>query len=275
MPNTRLDLHIHSALSPCASEEMRPPEVLLTAERQGLHLVGIVDHSTGRNGWAFFEAAAAFEVQVLAGLEIESSEGVHLLALFDERAGLEDFDALVAAHLPGGLNRPEVLGPQFLLDAWGEVLGEDERLLIAAVDLGIERLCGMIADHGGISIAAHVDRAANGLLPTLGFVPPGLPVDLLEVSWRMTRAEARARWPELAAWPLVCGSDAHVLAEIGKGSTVVGDGNGTGWRGLKPPPMRSVRRPQAVSPGRDGNGPRPLREWAMAIAEELRGTGDA
>lgn len=274
MPNTRVDLHIHSALSPCASEEMRPPEVLLTAEQRGLQVVGIVDHSTGRNGWAFFEAAAAFEVQVLAGLEIESSEGVHLLALFDQRDALEDFDALIAPHLPHACSRPDVLGPQFLLDEWGEVIGEEERLLIAAVDLGLDRLVAMIADHEGLSIAAHVDRAANGLMHTLGFVPPKLQVDLLEVSWRMTRAEAKARWPELANWPLICGSDAHALEEIGQGSTVVGVD-----RGLKPPASR------IVPPGRNGEvavGDRShgshgshsshisLREWVAAVAEGLR-----
>ena len=264
MPNALLDLHIHSALSPCASEEMRPPAVLLTAERQGLDVVGIVDHSTGRNGWAFLEAAPAFAVQVLAGLEIESSEGVHLLALFEGRAALEDFDRLVAQHLPGGLNRPELLGPQLLVDEWGHVLGEEPRLLITAVDLGLERLVAMIAAHEGLSIAAHVDRAANGLLPTLGFVPPKLQVDLLEVSWRMTRAEARQRWPELRDWPLICSSDAHVLEEIGQGSTTVAVGD------------RSHGGPVAAGSRSYGSlGGNGLREWAAAVAEELRGDGDA
>ncbi len=288
MPNTCLDLHIHSALSPCADEAMRPPAVLLTAERRGLDVVGIVDHSTGRNGWAFLAAAAAFGVQVLAGLEIESSEGVHLLALFDAREGLEDFDGLVAQHLPGGSNRPEVLGPQLLLDEWGEVIGEEQRLLITAVDLGVERLVGMIADHGGLSIAAHVDRNANGLLPTLGFVPPKLQVDLLEVSWRMTPAEARQRWPELEAWPLIRSSDAHVLEEIGQGRTVAE----VGGRGDGSPPLPlSLARGAAARSGEgnghgrgngsDKGGPadsrlfRGLREWAAELAEAVRVSEDA
>ncbi|MBU0607051.1 MAG: PHP domain-containing protein [Armatimonadetes bacterium] len=309
MNTTRLDLHIHSALSPCASEEMRPPAVLLTAEQRGLQVVGIADHSTGRNGWAFFEAAAAFEVEVLAGLEIESSEGVHLLALFDNRHPLEDFEAAIATHLPGGRNRPDVLGPQFLLDEWGEVIGEEERLLITAVDLGLERLAEMIAAHEGLSIAAHVDRVANGLLPTLGFVPPHLPVDFLEVSWRMTRTEARRRWPELAKWPLVCSSDAHALDEIGQGNTLVagdlGLGRGDG-DGSSPLPLSLARGTDARSGEGDDNGtnlPHPypspspairprgqergtdygtLREWGAALAEALRrgagasrGDGDA
>lgn len=243
-----LDLHIHSALSACAHEQMRPPEVLLTAERRGVEVVGVVDHSTGRNGWAFFEAAAAFEVRVLAGMEVESSEGVHLLALFSQREALDDFEALVAAHLPPGQNRPDILGPQQLLDEWGEVIGEEERLLITAVDLGLERLALLIAERGGMSIAAHVDRSANGLMPTLGFVPPKLQVDLFEVSCRMTREQARARWPELARRPLICGSDAHDLDAIGRCAC-------------------------EVQIGLPGGGD--LRQWAGELAEALRVMGDA
>jgi predicted metal-dependent phosphoesterase TrpH len=288
MPNSSLDLHIHSALSPCAAEEMRPPAVLLMAERQGLDVVGIVDHSTGRNGWAFLEAAPAFAVRVLVGLEIETSEGVHLLALFGDRAALEDFDALIAQHLPGGRNRPEVLGPQLLLDEWGEVIGEDDRLLISAVDLGLERLADMIAAHEGVSIAAHVDRAANGLLPTLGFVPPKLRVDLMEVSWRTTRSLARQRWPELGDWPLVCSSDAHVLEEIGKGRTVVGgEGKGNGSSPLALSLARGTAAGEGEGEGRGngkggGNGlpagswrSYGLRAWVAEVAEALRGDGDA
>lgn len=218
------------------------------AERRGVEVVGVVDHSTGRNGWAFFEAAAAFEVRVLAGMEVESSEGVHLLGIFSDRDAVDDFEAVIAAHLPPGQNRPDILGPQLLLDEWGEVVGEEGRLLITAVDLGLERLCGMIAERGGMSIAAHVDRSANGLMPTLGFVPPRLQVDLLEVSWRMTREQARERWPELAHWPLICGSDAHDLEAIGRCAC-------------------------EVDTGLPGTGD--LRQWAGELAEALRVTGHA
>ena len=223
---------------------MRPPEVLLTAERRELQVVGIVDHSTGRNGRAFAEAAPAFAVQVLVGIELESSEGVHLLALFDDVIALTAFDALIATHLPPARNDPRVLGPQQLLDAWGHVIGEDERLLIAAVDVGLERLVAWIADHGGLSIAAHVDRTANGLLPTLGFIPPRLRVDLLEVSWRMTREDAVRRWPDLRGRPLICGSDAHVLDDIGRCGCCV---------------------EELPAPGDIG-----LHEWAAALAEAVR-----
>lgn len=244
-----MDLHIHSALSPCGSEEMTPPLVLMTAEQQGLQVVGIVDHSTGQNGWAFWEAAPAFSVWVWAGLEVESKEGVHLIALFDDREALQSFERLIAQHLPHKRNRPEILGKQLLLNEWGDVIGEEERLLLAATDMSLERIADITRDYGGLSIAAHIDRTMNGLLPVLGFIPPHLRVDLLELSKHWTRAQAYQQWPELRGWPLVLGSDAHQLDEIG-----------------------SVRTILEITPPRASYS---IRQWGALFAEALRNKENA
>ncbi|MEI6500765.1 MAG: PHP domain-containing protein [Armatimonadota bacterium] len=238
-----IDLHIHSALSPCGGDEMAPPAVLLTAERMGLATIGIVDHSTAGNAASFFLAAQAFEVRVLAGLEIESAEGVHLLALFDYPEAARSMTELVASHQPRACNRPEVVGAQRLLDEYGEVVGEEERLLIAAADLTVEQIAAATREREGLSLAAHIDRRSNGLLSTLGFIPPRLAVDLFEVSRHLSVEEARRRWPELVGRPLLQGSDAHYLHEIGQSSTEV--------------PER-LARPFA-----------PLREWGRQLAAEL------
>lgn len=235
-----LDLHIHSALSPCGGAEMAPPAVLLTAERRGLATIGIVDHSTAGNAEAFLNAAQAFDVNVLVGLEIESAEGVHLLALFDNSKAARSMEQVVAAHQPDACNRRDVVGAQCLLDEYGEVLGEEDRLLIAAARLTVEQLAAETHERGGLSVAAHIDRRSNGLLPTLGFIPPRLQVDLFEISPHLSPEEACRRWPELVGRPLMRGSDAHYLDEIGRAPTLV---------------------PQALARPSE-----PLRDWAKQIA---------
>lgn len=216
-----VDLHIHTALSPCGDESMRPGEVLLSAERRGIAVVGIVDHCTARNAKAFLDASAAFDVRVLVGLEVESAEGVHILALFDSLDAATDMDRLVADHLPDLRNRPDVLGDQQLLDAWGHVIGTDDRLLVTATDLTIEQIARHTADRRGLSIPAHVDRSLNGLFRVLGMVPPGLRVPAFEVSASTTPDKARERWPQLAEICLLTSSDAHVPEDIGRAMTFV------------------------------------------------------
>lgn len=241
------DLHVHSALSPCGADEMTPPGMLLTAERRGIRVLGVVDHGTARNAAAFLEAAQAFDVRLFVGLEVESAEGVHILALFDTAEAALDMDAVIAGHLPGLPNRPDLFGEQHLVDEWGNRVGVDERLLVTATDLPIERIALLTSERGGLSIPAHIDRPANGLLPTLGFVPPDLQVELFELSPHLAPADARARWPELAGRPLMSGSDAHCLADIGRATT-------------------------ALSP-QLAQAPLNACEWGRALARELLGGG--
>jgi len=150
---------------------------------------------------------------------VESAEGVHILTLFDSAEAAMAMDARVAEHLPDRLNRVAVFGEQHLLDEWGAIRGEDPRLLCAATDLGVEEIADLAADRGGLSLPAHIDRRANGLLPTLGFVPPGLHADLWELSPHLRPRQARALWPELQTRALVNGSDAHFLADLGGAPT--------------------------------------------------------
>jgi len=243
-----IDLHVHTALSPCAAEEMTPPAILLQAERRGIRVVGVVDHSTARNAQAVLEAAPAFEVRVLVGLEIESAEGVHILALFDAAEAAMAMDARVAEHLPDRLNRIDVFGPQYLLDPMGDVTGEDSRLLSTAVDLGIEQIADLTVAEGGLAVPAHIDRRANGLLPTLGFVPPGLQADLWELSPNVRPRKAREMWPELRTRALMNGSDAHFPEDIGDVPTWI--------------------------PAQLADAPLCLADWGREVARELLGQAE-
>lgn len=65
-------------------------------------------------------------------------------------------------------------------------------------------------------MAAHVDREGFGLVGQLGFVPPALELDALEVSPRAELRDWSVRWRE---FPVITSSDAHRLSEIGRSST--------------------------------------------------------
>lgn len=236
-----IDLHVHTALSPCGDEAMRPAEILLSAERRGIRVLGVVDHSTAGNARAVLEAAPAFDLRVLVGLEVESAEGVHLLGLFDSAEAALSMDEEVSAHLPNLPNRPEVLGEQYRLDEWGRVIGIEERLLVVATDLSVEQLAQAICARGGVAIAAHIDRSSHGLIPLLGFVPPDLRVELFEVSRHLPLAVARERWPGL---PLITSSDAHCLEEVGVAPTWI--------------------------PAELATAPLGAREWAQEVAAAVR-----
>jgi 3',5'-nucleoside bisphosphate phosphatase len=214
------DLHVHTCLSPCADWGMSPRRIVACGRARGLDLVAVCDHNSAENAAVAVQVGRELGLPVLPGLEVCSREEVHLLTLFEEPDQALRMQAAVYAQLPGA-NRPEVFGHQIVATADDEVLAENSRLLIGACGLGLEDVARTARALGGLCLAAHVDRPANGLLQQLGFIPPGLDLDGAEISCRMTPADARARWPDLRRLPCVTSSDAHFPDDIGRARTIL------------------------------------------------------
>ena len=49
------DLHIHSCLSPCAENDMTPCNIAGLAALNGLQIVALTDHNSGKNCPAFYK----------------------------------------------------------------------------------------------------------------------------------------------------------------------------------------------------------------------------
>ncbi len=214
--NFKADLHIHTCLSPCTDLDMSPQAIALQAKHREIDILGICDHNSAENVPAVMRAADQFAIRVLPGMEVTSQEEVHVLALFDELEPALALQEIVYANLPGE-NDEEAFGMQVVVNAEGEVLHFNPRLLIGASSLSIEEVTDHIKALDGLAIASHIDREGFSLLGQLGFVPEHLALDALEISPRISFEEAEQRFhPEL---PLTCASDAHYLDDIGTGYT--------------------------------------------------------
>ncbi len=207
------DLHVHTCLSPCADEEMSPKNIVRTAVGQMLDIIAVADHNSGKNARVVMEAAADLPLTVIAGMEVQSREEVHLLSLFGSVEILEEWDAFVYQHLPDVRNDPDVFGYQPIVDKEGYVLRFEEKLLINSLDLSLEEVVKGIADRDGICIPAHVDREAFSIIGQLGYIPPELPIAAVEIMGRQ-----RDTVPE--GYEVVTASDAHFLRAIGTKRTL-------------------------------------------------------
>ncbi len=210
----RLDLHIHTVLSPCAEVEMIPPLIVRRAQEVGLELIAITDHHAAENVEAVQRAAIGSGLTVLPGMEVQTREEAHILCLFDTLEQVGRWQEIVYESLPRAKNRPEMLGPQFVVDETGEFVRENERLLLASTALTTEAVVAQVRDLGGLAIASHVDRPSFSLLGNLGFVPPGLALAGLEISARGNVDQLYGQHPGLESWPLIRSSDAHCLADM-------------------------------------------------------------
>jgi 3',5'-nucleoside bisphosphate phosphatase len=198
------DLHIHTALSPCAMPEMTPRAVAQEAARRGLAMIAVCDHNAAGNAAAVAEEAARLSdgPVVIPGVELTTAEEAHVLGWFPDAAA-----ALAAAA--------------------EAMAGTDPGLPGAASRLGLSPVVELIHAHGGLAVAAHVDRGSFSVPSQLGFIPPDVPFDGLEIS---AAGAARGRAARFASrgLALVSSSDAHSLEEIGAGLTVL-DVEGLGF----------------------------------------------
>jgi PHP family Zn ribbon phosphoesterase len=177
-----VDLHIHTVLSPCAEVEMIPPLIVRRAQELGLGMIAIVDHNCAANAQAVIEAAKGTGIAVLPGMEVQTREEVHLLCLFDTLEQAEAWQETVWSALPDQRNREAYFGAQYVVDATGDHLYTEDRLLSASASLSVEQVVAGANALGGICLPAHVDRPSFSILSNLGFIPPGLPIAGIELS---------------------------------------------------------------------------------------------
>lgn len=212
------DLHVHTCLSPCAEVEMSPRRVVAQALHNALQIIAVTDHNSARNAGATMRAAAGTNLTVLPGLEVCTAEEVHVLALFDDPAQAGALQELVYSGLHG-VNAPGTFGMQVIADEFDVVEAFEEKLLIGAAEIGLEEMVRAIHRLGGLAIASHIDREAYGVIGHLGFIPPAVSFDALEISPAVGDAKAEERFSAYRGTPFVRNSDAHSPGDIGRGRT--------------------------------------------------------
>ena len=215
----RADLHVHTCLSPCADITMSPLRIVRAALGRKLDMIAVCDHNSAENARAAVNAARDTALTVLPGMEVTSSEEVHVYAVFDECGPAMALQEIVYDRLAAGNNDPALFGEQIIANEFDEVEGYNPRLLIGATSLPVARIVSEVHQLGGIVIAAHVDREAYGLLGHLGFIPDDLALDALEVSSRLGSAATQDLIGRLGGHTVIISSDAHELDQIGRAVT--------------------------------------------------------
>ncbi len=209
------DFHIHSALSPCGDADMTPNNIVNMAMILGLDAIAIADHNSCGNVDAAQKIGKNCGVKVLAGMEIETQEEVHILTLYPTLSAAKEVEKVVQEKLPRVKNRPEIFGEQVFMDENDNIVGYEEKMLISPTGIPIEEVFYMVKNVGGIFVPAHVDRHSYSVLTNLGFIPEELGIKSIEISTQTQDVEAylNAR-AELKKYNVFRNSDAHYLDKI-------------------------------------------------------------
>ena len=210
----KAELHIHTALSPCASVEMIPPLIVDEALSKGINLIAITDHNAIANIESVMAAAAGTAITVLPGMELQTREEIHSICLFNSLDGITGFFDQISDTFPDISNNADFFGEQFIVDQTGEFIRREDRLLITSSSLSLSDAYKLVDSAGGLLIPAHINRTAYGLLPVLGLVPQDISLFCLEISKHLSPSEAVETFPILKTYKLIQNGDAHFLQDI-------------------------------------------------------------
>ena len=207
------DLHIHSCLSPCGSDDNTPNNIAGMATLCGLNIVALTDHNTCKNCPAFFEAAKRYGIIPVAGMELTTAEDIHVVCLFENLEDAMAFDDEIDKRRIKIKNKTEIFGNQFITDGEDNVTGEEEYLLSNATTVSLEEVPELVKGFGGICYPAHIDRPANGVIEVLGTFPETPYFNIVEISQRDKVAEYIERY-SLQDKKVIISSDAHYLENM-------------------------------------------------------------
>ena len=193
---------------------MTPANIAGMAKVVDLDLISLTDHNSCKNCPAISRAASAYGVLFLPGMELTTSEEVHVLCYFPSLDAAMDFDSYVSAHLPDIPNRPALFGDQLICDEEDQILGREERLLISATDISFDAVFDLVSRYDGIMIPAHINKPSTSLLGNLGFIPENSRFSCAEVKNEADWPLLQQQYPYLAGCSYLCSSDAHDLNTI-------------------------------------------------------------
>jgi hypothetical protein len=215
----RADFHLHTVLSPCGDLGMSPTALVEQAHLMGLKIIGITDHNSTRHARLVRELAAKKDIFTLCGAEVTSKEEAHLLCFMPDGKKLDMLQNYIDTYLQKVENNVKFFGEQLLVNEYEEILEEETYLLINAIDQDVNQISDFVLSNGGIFIPAHVDRQAFSLTSQLGFIPPDLQCDALEVSKHSNVKQVVEQFGYVKDYSFIRSSDAHYINDIGSGYT--------------------------------------------------------
>lgn len=212
----KADLHIHTVLSPCGDLDMSPGNIVDEACAKCLKIIGITDHNSTLHVPVTRRVAEKKGIFVLGGAEVTTREEVHCLTFFPDDDALHEFQKYIEENQPVIPNDVEKFGYQPVVDENEQIVEMIDKLLITGLNRSINDVEKEVHRLGGIFIPAHIDKAVNSVFSQLGFLPPKLQIDALEISPHISENEIRKKFFISENITIITNSDAHYLKDIGK-----------------------------------------------------------
>ena len=191
---------------------MSPADIVRRALSAGMDGIALTDHQTAKNCPAIAECARRAGLKCLFGMEVQTAEDVHTLAIFDTVEQAMSLTEWVYAAMPKRVNDPDTFGDQPVVTWDDDIVEMEWRILALGCRRTIPETSKAVHDFGGLYIAAHIDRPNFSVISGLGAIPENC-FDAVELS----RTADGATWlPRAEGYATIRSSDAHNLDDVAK-----------------------------------------------------------
>ena len=214
------DFHLHSCLSPCGDEDMTPNNIVGMAKLLGLDIIALTDHNCCKNCEAVMALGREAGLCVVPGMELSTSEDIHVVCLFPDLEKAMAFSDYVRSHTMNIKNRPEIYGRQLIENCEDEIIGEEEDLLIMASEISIESAFDIVKSFGGFAYPAHIDRDSYSITSVLGDLTPECNHGFAGISYDADVEQLKALY-SLDGVELIQSSDAHYLENMKEAANTI------------------------------------------------------
>ncbi len=208
------DLHLHSCLSPCGSDDMTPNNLVHMAALLGYDIIALTDHNTARNTPAAVQVGREAGITVVPGMELTTAEEAHVVCLFPTPEQALAFEERIREDWLRFPNDASIFGNQWILNSGDEKIGEEPDLLISATAVGVNEVLDLAEAFGGTAFPAHVDKNAYSVIASLGAIPPETGFRAAEISFSGDVQRMKLQNPELDGMLILQSSDAHYLENM-------------------------------------------------------------
>ena len=208
------DFHIHSCLSPCGDKDMTPNNIVNFAKIMGYDVIALTDHNTALNCPAVAKIAQENGITFIPGMELCTSEEVHIICLFYNLEDALNFSEYVKSTMPPIKNKPAVFGEQLICDENDDIIGQEDILLVTASGISTEKVVKKVAEYNGICYPAHIDRSSFSILSNLGIIDEYFGFKCAEIYDIMKEDELKEMHPYLKKLKILSDSDAHYLENM-------------------------------------------------------------
>lgn len=209
-----IDLHIHTALSPCGDEDMTPNNIVNMAKIKKLDAIAITDHNSLENAASCMDVGKKTDLLVIPGMEVQTKEDVHVVCLFRNLKTALEFQNKVYSSLPDMKNNEEILGKQIIYDSMDNITGISKKLLLTSTSISFDELYYIVTFLKGAFIPAHIDREAYSAVYSLGFLPDYLNIKTVEYNSYERLAKLIKSGAVKDKYNYIKSSDAHYLWDI-------------------------------------------------------------